>query len=773
MPTRDNSSAFETSGIHKSLPSLSGELTRNHEKLEAGGGSNPKEFAPPEIVTRVFQSGIGSLRLRLQQSQQKEDSKKAVIARVKLRSKGIAKSHRHEALFSHLQVVGVDMPGEMLAVVTPHSLNDLAGFVRRASARQLQQLSSVEVIEPYQPAVEVGHTKSVITLFGGHLDDGTQLQQLGIDTLRDQGVELKPYGKLKFHYITESKPSEQSLKAMPWIRKVRPALRLRSIARIGTNPVRALNVNPVSAVLPEPIVGIIDSGIDRSIPWLSRLVVKQHSHIPKTYSDLNHGTLVGALAASGGGFNNNPTTFPAPVARLLDIQVLGVQPYDQIDEADLLIQLENAIKSYGPASKNLPPGVDEHVIIWNLSLGADSACDEADFSNLAQELDRISFENKVIFTIAAGNYSSFPLRGWDHAHGPDNIPNNEDRIASPADSALAIVVGSLSDTSNPPSAAPADCPSPFSRRGPGPGMLIKPDVVHYGGTCDRSGRHAGSGIQGPAAGGGWQKNIGTSFATPRVAAELAKLVSWLPNPEPELLKLLVLLSCETRGAHTLEKRESVNYYGFGVVTDVVSMLGCEPWECILLLRGELRPGYSFNVDFPFPKSLVDQGLRRGYVRMALVYTPVLDVSKGAEYCQTNVSASLGRVSRNPKGGPSIYRREIPPVPSEQSPSHQYEKDLIQHGWKWSPAKVYERRFQRMQADPKEIGWRLSVELLLRRELEPLRITIRQPFWLGIRMADPDKRANVYQEMRQQLSLIGLAQPIQLKTRVQVRPTAQP
>jgi len=186
----------------------------------------------------------------------------------------------------------------------------------------------------------------------------------------------------------------------------------------------------------------------------------------------------------------------------------------------------------------------------------------------------------------------------------------------------------------------------------------------------------------------------------------------------------------------------------------------------------ITPGILKECRFPFPNSLVDQGLRRGYVRMALVYTPVLDVTKGAEYCQTNVSASLGRVSRDPKGG-LIYRREIPPVPSEQSPAYQYEKDLIEHGWKWSPAKVYERRFQRMQVDPKEITWRLSVELLLRRELEPVRITIRQPFWLGIRIADPDKRANVYQEMRQQLSLIGLAQPIQLKPRVQIKPAAQP
>ena len=300
-------------------------------------------------------------------------------------------------------------------------------------------------------------------------------------------------------------------------------------------------------------------------------------------------------------------------------------------------------------------------------------------------------------------------------------------------------------------------------------MLVKPDVVHYGGTCDRQGQQFGFGILGPAAGGGWQSKIGTSFAAPRVAAELAKLVSQLTDPEPELLKLITLLACEIKGAHTLERREMVNYYGFGVVTDTLSILGCEPWECILLLHGELRPGYPQITNFPFASSLIENGLRRGYIRMALVYTPVLDPDKGAEYCQTNVSASLGRLFSDPKGGTPRYNREVPPIPIEQAASHQFERDLIEHGWKWSPAKVYERKFHRMSVDPRELGWRLSVELLLRKEAEPSREDIRQPYWLGIRLSDPEKKANVYQEMRQQLSVMGLAQPIQLRPQIQLRP----
>ena len=47
--------------------------------------------------------------------------------------------------------------------------------------------------------------------------------------------------------------------------------------------------------------------------------------------------------------------------------------------------------------------------------------------------------------------------------------------------------------------------------------------------------------------------------------------------------------------------------------------------------------------------------------MALVYTPVLDSSKGSEYCQTNVNASLGRQFNYPIGNPKRYQREILPL----------------------------------------------------------------------------------------------------------------
>jgi serine protease AprX len=264
------------------------------------------------------------------------------------------------------------------------------------------------------------------------------------------------------------------------------------------------------------------------------LVVAQEHHIPAAYSALDHGTLVGALAASGGGFPQDASYFPIPVARLLDIQLLGSGAYENIDEDDLIIQVEDAVTNYGPRAVNRSTSVDEPVVVWNLSLGGELPTSEDTFSLVAMELDRIAQENQVVFTIAAGNYTHTPLRSWIIGNGPSPIPKGNDRISSPADSALSISVGSLSDTSNPPTAAPAECPSPFSRRGPGPGMLVKPDLVHYGGTYGEY-KESVRGILGPHRNGIPLEDIGTSFSTPRVASQLAELVGMLPNPEPELL----------------------------------------------------------------------------------------------------------------------------------------------------------------------------------------------------------------------------------------------
>ena len=748
---------------NRERPALSGNLGADYEEPVHVGGSKPTAFAPPSEVKKVFSQGITQLSERLS-STVREHRVEATMARVRLHSQAIAKSHRHTTVFNKrkLQVAGVQHPGDILALVTKRALTGLEDLVESATQTRLAQLSAVAEITPYNAPIEKGPLRSVVTLFDGTLDDNSSLLSRGLEDFERRGVQLKPYGELGGTYTTSSLPSDESLQSMPWLRGIRPLMRFRTAERYGARPLRPMSVTSVNHPLPLPIVGIVDTGIDTSIAGLHRLVVARKTHFPSEYSDLEHGSLVGALAATGGGFTHDPDFFPPPLARLVDIQVLGSEEYEEIDEDTLVTHVENAVKRYGPMAIN---PLDELVHIWNLSLGGWGIATLVDeFSPIATELDRIARQNKVIFTVAAGNYEEVPLRGWQPETGPDYIANGDDRISPPADAALSISVGSLSDTSNPPTASPAECPSPFSRRGPGAGMLVKPDVVHYGGTCDKY-RETMQGIRGPHLNGTALEKAGTSFAAPRVAAQLAQLVGVLPDPEPELLKLLLLLSCTSPGDHDISDRDLVNYYGFGLPESPAAILTCNAWECTILLQGELRPGMALYAPFPFPDSLTDQQKRRGFVRMGLVYTPALDSSKGTEYCQTNVNASLGRLIKDSEGDSVSYRREIPPLPKRPKNSSSYEEDLIKHGWKWSPTKVYERTFRRLSVHPKELGWRLSVHLLLRRELEERREEIRQPFWLGIRICDPERRSPIYQEMRQQIQ--ALAQPIVLRSQPSV------
>ena len=602
----------------------------------------------------------------------------------------------------------------------------------------------------------------VVSLFDGFLDDGGQLLDKGLQILRLVGSQLEPYGKTLDTFVGSMIPSDIAVGLMPWIRRIRPVLKVASTTLPTTLPGQRVHFQTPDSRLPKAIVGIVDSGIDPTIASLNRLVIRRESHIPPGFAETSHGTLVGALAATGEGFNQGTEELQTPHARLLDIQVIGTEECDSIDEDDLLVQVEDAVERFGPQSENLPPDIDQPVSVWNLSLNLKSVVNDEEFSTFGMELDRIMRENGVVFCVPTGNYTSRPFRGWFSGIGPEFVANNDDRISPPADAALAVSVGSLSNSSESPSIVPADHPSPFSRKGPGPGMLPKPDFVHYGGTFGRNGEQP-IGVRGPQTNGSPLQMTGTSFASPRIAAQLAQLEEALPEPETELLKLVLLLSNTSPGDHNIRSRASMNYYGFGLPKSPISILSCDPWESTMLLKGVLRPGYDLTMQFPYPPSLEDQinNRRRGWIRMGLVYTPVLDPTKGAEYCQTNVKASLGRDFR----GAKPYKREVDPVPSETGAGPQLERQLIEQTVKWSPVKLYERTFSRMTIDPRETDWRLSLQLLLRKELEPHRENIRQPFWLGIRIADPEQRSPIYEEMRQQIS--SSVQLVPLRTQIPV------
>ena len=290
------------------LPALLGSLNQDQEAQRAGGGSGPKEFVSADVVREVFDLGIQRLEGRVSRAESTFDVPVA-IASIKLRPQAIAKSHRHESLFQGLQVAGISAPGEILAVVTPNTIRALGELVGSATARQLQEFSSVENLSLFEPSIITGDRRSVVTLFDGQLANGHQLIDEGLRAMERVGVSLTQYGKLKNTYVSEALPSEEELREMPWIRRVQPIARFRPHSYIGSQQISGAELG-TSGMIPIPIVSVFDSGMDPGISWLNNLVVAREHPFPPSNSDYAHGSLVGALAASGGGFSGGGNPYP-------------------------------------------------------------------------------------------------------------------------------------------------------------------------------------------------------------------------------------------------------------------------------------------------------------------------------------------------------------------------------------------------------------------------------------------------------------------------------
>ncbi|MBK6664284.1 MAG: S8 family serine peptidase [Thermoflexaceae bacterium] len=155
-------------------------------------------------------------------------------------------------------------------------------------------------------------------------------------------------------------------------------------------------------------------------------------------------------------------------------------PTGILTEVDLVAVLNEVVPKYASSVK-----------VWNLSLASEELCLDSQFSSFARALDSLQRRYDVQFVVAAGNYQTPPARRWPLSRDLAG----QDRICAPADAVTAITVGAVAHAQTLTSAARIGDPAPFSRRGPGPSHLVKPDVVHYGGNCDDSYSYLTTGIR--------------------------------------------------------------------------------------------------------------------------------------------------------------------------------------------------------------------------------------------------------------------------------------
>lgn len=505
-------------------------------------------------------------------------------------------------------------------------------------------------------------------------------------------------------------------------------------------------------------LGILDNGIAQIphlAPWLPE---KRWSVYPESDINPTHGTFVAGVALYGDSCEKQDWVGHKGI-NLFDATVFPDEAKEGLDEDELIANIREAIKAN-----------HEKVRIWNLSISVTRPVCDTKFSDLAIALDNLQDKYNILICKSAGNCNNF-ITG-----------RPKGRIHEGADSIRSLVVGSVAHAKGSDDFAEIDNPSPFSRIGPGPEFIIKPEIAHYGGNAgvNKNGDLVTTGVTSFASNGELARSVGTSFSTPRIAALATGLYQELEEDfDPLLLKALIVHSASYSENLQIPTAERTKQLGFGVPQNISQILYNAPYEATLILRDTLSKGEFIDImDFPMPKSLIKNGYYTGQIIATLVYDPILDPTQGVEYCQSNVDVKFGSydskkerdVSKrnilNPVGRDgaqnllreNLYSKRL--MRDSQTDFALRERLLIQYADKYYPVKKYavdlselsDANKQHHTTEDKQ--WYLFLRGLYRTHTEQRaendRIIPSQDMCLIITIRDPERKINVYDEVTQGL-----------------------
>jgi serine protease AprX len=750
------------------------------ERPVPGGGPKSEPFRPVDPVFRKsLSSRVQALRAAIAPVAKKVG---AAPARVRLTPKAFAKSHRPDTLFSEntCPIIGAGKLGELFIRVTPSGLSHLDRVIQEGKTPKIvKELSSIETIEPITPEDRRGgQSAEDVIRHAPKTAEGyitkVQLFEIGVDQDRLEGdfrercaiaeiqVRHGGYTSASQNYeVVCQKPADvEVLSRIVGVRSVRQMPVLTSIRAMAGSR-RPLPPNlplPDGPLSQYPVVGVIDSGIRTDIPALNAWLLGRESTVAPEYQNLFHGTFVAGLIAFPRDLNPSLNGLDDAPCAVFDVQVFpnndpAAGDVDELTESELLQDLEGVLRDHS-----------NEIRVWNLSLGTKERCSLDKFSSFAVELDRLQETYGVSIVISAGNYDERPRLDYPRTQ----TQLDPGRITTPADSVLGITVGSVSHVALPVTGPQDGEPSPFSRHGAGPNFIIKPDLVHYGGTCRPDGTQD-VGVESIVADGIVGDGCGTSFSTPLVSRLLANIYHQVtPAPTRELARaILTHHARDPRNGERVPDTEE-NFLGFGLPTPTPQCLECAPWMSTLVFEDALRPGYFLEWDnFPFPASLTRNGRYFGDIWMTLAFAPARSATWGSEYCETHIDAHLGvfKMTKSRKTGAKEKFEGLVP-PEFKNPGLLYESFQVERLRKWAPVRTYFGSLG--EKGVRGSRWRLKLQLLSRHGLDTPQMMRPQPFALLVTIADPKKTAPVYDEMALKIRSRFQSKNLALRTAARVR-----
>ncbi|MBS6502197.1 MAG: S8 family peptidase [Clostridium sp.] len=344
----------------------------------------------------------------------------------------------------------------------------------------------------------------------------------------------------------------------------------------------------------EPIVGVIDTMFDSSVYFSDWVEFKNmlSEDIELNSNDYNHGTAVTSIIVDGPKFNPN---LDDGCGRFR-VKHFGVATAQAFSSFTILRAIKEIVSS------------NRDIKVWNLSLGSKMEIHQNFISPEAAILDKIQYDNDVIFIVAGTNKTN------------DN--NGVTAIGSPADSINSIVVNSVNSKNK---------PATYSRVGPVLSFFTKPDISYYGGDKGEPIR-----VCTPL---GESLVAGTSFAAPWITRKMAYLINVI-GLSREVAKALLIDSATGWS----KKQVSQHLIGNGVVPIKIEDILKTPKDEIKFVISGISEKYdTYNYNLPVP---IHKDKHPFIAKATLCYFPCCARNQGVDYTNTELDITFGRINGN-------------------------------------------------------------------------------------------------------------------------------
>ena len=467
--------------------------------------------------------------------------------------------------------------------------------------------------------------QSIITLFDTHTDTKTLLKKIGIDVLPTRILENNTV------FLDESQVKLLFEKA-PYLVSM-ATVNLSELApedfTLGYQQ-EILHMPPPSN---QPTIGVIDTLFDQQVyfsEWVDYYDMVD-DNIPKSTTDYNHGTAVSSIIVDGSRLN----PWLDDGCGRFSVRHFGVATASSFSSFTIIKQIKEIIMA------------NSDIKVWNISLGSNQEINDNFISAEAAVLDRIQYENDVIFVVAGTNKPSADII----------------KIGSPADSINSMVVNAVTRSG---------LSTKYARSGLALSFFAKPDVSYYGGSEEQFIR-----VCKPLGGG---EVSGTSYAAPWIARKLSYLIDIL-GLNREIAKAMIIDAA--RGWNDKPTPEEVALYGHGVVPIKIDEIVQTKKDEIKFLVSDVSEKWNtYNYDFPIP--LKDD--KYPYVtRATMCYFPMCDRTQGVDYTNTELHLKFERILDNetikPRKGDKQNQDNI-----ADEKNHLFEGDARSEFRKWDNVK---------------------------------------------------------------------------------------